>query len=729
MESSEWDDSVVLLDNPKPARRLRVSFGVFLAAIVTVGTVGGAVAVGALLYTAIQRGNVVLATDLQKVTQDNVAKLLVQVASVPTGNLLTLGFTLGFEAEQNASFLRSEQARRILFAHSLALYDGVSLGLPSGELLGYRGNVLVPLQYIESVHTSNGTITLNIYHTDMSKRDGLPLGPPLSITPNFNATSVVWYSLAAVAMRSTSIVWTGLRILLNCNCLGITASRAVYAGDQLVGVAATNVRMDTLSQALNGTKVGNAVEVFLVDGNGNLVGLSNPVRLNVSFDRLTHYTEIQDPLFRSLIAYLTIPSGHPVRGPPSNFSLNRNIPSETATLNGAAYLLTTFSMDLSADLNMTVIIVIPRDDYFAVSDLAVTQALIIGVFIAFAVLVVTIVVSLLLLTVPLRRLAIGMNEVATSLAPPTLSRNSFISEVDAMEHAYTNMASGIFNFSKYVPGPVVQQLLAVGSRPTVSVASRVCTFFFSDIVGFTSISEELTTAQLNVLISEYFDAMERILYDLHGITTDFLGDGIFVFWNAPSLDDNHALLACEAALRQQTALRRLGADWASRGLPRMAVRIGVNTGPCLVGNFGSTNHLKYTVIGDAVNVAARLEQVNKLYDTSVLIGSATHELVKANFVCRAVDVVVLKGKSEATTLYELLARAEEASKEQLQLRDAAARMLDHFLASRFEQAIAVANEILLYFPGDRPAVLMREHCVELRRGFDGGSIARKLSEK
>ncbi len=663
-------------------------------------------------------------------TRDTISKLLQLVASGPTNNLLTLATTFGFEAARNANFLSSDQARRMLFGHSLALFDGVFMGLPSGELLGYRGNVLVPLQYIESRRAANGTVTLFIFATDQAKRDGLPVGAPVQTVPNYNATASIWYvNAVAPSAQFRSVVWTGLRILGNCNCLGITASRAVYADNAVAGVVATNVRMDTLSQALNATRVGTAGEVFLVDQDGNLVGLSNPRRLNVSFAALTHFTEIRDPLFQALIAFLSMPTPAVAAGKP-NFALNRNIPSVTATLAGAPYLLTTFPIDLSADFNVTCIIVIPRDDYFAVSDVAVTQALIIGTCTVFAVLVVTILVSLLLLTVPLRRLAFGMNEVATSLAPPALRRNSFISEVDAMEHAYNNMASGIFNFSKYVPGPVVQELLAEGSRPTVNVSSRVCTFFFSDIVGFTSISEELSTSQLNTLISEYFDSMERILYDLQGITTDFLGDGIFVFWNAPSLHDNHAHLACEAALRQLTALRRLGSDWGARGLPRMAVRIGINTGPCLVGNFGSSNHLKYTVIGDAVNVASRLEQVNKLYGTSVLLGRETHELVKNKFICRAIDVAVLKGKSEATTLYELLGRAEEATKEQLYLREAAEQLLALFLARRFEEAIMAADDLLTHFPDDTPAALMREHCVELlESGSPGTSLSRKLLDK
>src|SRR5690606_30122755 len=119
-------------------------------------------------------------------------------------------------------------------------------------------------------------------------------------------------------------------------------------------------------------------------------------------------------------------------------------------------------------------------------------------------------------------------------------------------------------------------------------------------------------------------------------------------------------LACEAALQQQKALSLLRKEWRLNGVPEIHIRIGINTGPCLVGNFGSHDHLKYTVMGDAVNVASRLEQLNKFYHTFIIIGPETHALVKTEYVTRSLDLVVVKGKTQPVCVYELLGRRNDA---------------------------------------------------------------------
>ncbi len=376
-------------------------------------------------------------------------------------------------------------------------------------------------------------------------------------------------------------------------------------------------------------------------------------------------------------------------------------------------------------------VIIPRSDYFAVSDSAAVAAIIVGVITVVGIIVITILLSLFLLTRPLLLLARGMNVTATSLeVPPVTRRRSFIHEVATIEEAYANMAHGVYSFGKYVPKPVVKALVQDSKEPQVSVSSRECTFFFSDIVGFTSTAETSSEAVLNTLVTEYFAEMEKILFRLDGITTDFLGDGLFVFWNAPLLRPDHALLACEAALRQQGRLRELRESWRGRGLPELSVRIGINTGPCLVGSFGSENHLKYTVIGDAVNVASRLEQLNKRYDTEIIIGPNTYELVKEEFVARPLELVLLKGKGESTKVYELLCFRAEASPEMLLLVEQSHKMLDCYVNADFVSCSYWAGEILNSFPLDKTALVMKVECTNLCQYVPSDwSPVHKLDEK
>ncbi len=700
--SEEWEDaSLHLVPARSRSRPFRVSFGVFLAVLMSGAAVLGSVIVAVLLYSAIATGNLAFAEDLQNVTgSGNVIAAVQRLALQPAVNIYSLGQHMALEARSSPEYVsqRSTTLQRALFAHSLAHSDGVSAGFADGTRMGYGNR----LEFINTTMASDGTFTLETFPT--SPTLGIPIGNASSARLNYDARLARWYMAAAAVPPSQAIIFTHIRFLTYCQCVGVSVARAIYRGSTLLGVLATGVRLDSVSAALNQTRLGKDGEVFIVDAAGSLVALSNPKRLNISFTTLIPALSIPDPLLHEAVTYAVSNSL-----PQGSFGGIPNIRFRIVTLAQRDYMLSTFKA--AAGLNWTAILVIPRDNYFTVSDVAVRQSLIISLSMVAALIIIAIITSILLLTLPLRRLARNMRSVGQTLTAPAMSRRgSFIDEVNSMEKAYGNMAAGIHSFSKYVPGPVVRQLLQEARDPKVGVSSRTCTFFFSDIVGFTSVSEVLSEAQLSIVLTEYFGTMENILHELSGITTDFLGDGIFVFWNAPSIIDRHQHLACEAALRQLLALRDLCDKWEARGFPAMQIRVGINTGPCLVGNFGSSNHMKYTVMGDAVNVASRLEQLNKLFETRAIIGTSTYEAVKDEYLCRVLDVVVLKGKSAPTRVYELVCRQREATPEQLQLAAASAQMLDLFLLRDFAGAIAVAAELLQLHPGDKPCTLLLERC-------------------
>jgi len=287
------------------------------------------------------------------------------------------------------------------------------------------------------------------------------------------------------------------------------------------------------------------------------------------------------------------------------------------------------------------------------------------------------------------------------------------------------MLAGLHGFSKYVPGPVVMDLVHTAQEPQAGVTVRTCSFLFSDIVSFTALAETVPAQQLHGQLSEYFDAMEEILYDLKGITTDYLGDGLFVFWNAPNYEADHAFLACEAALRQQAKLASLRYEWITRGLPPLHIRIGVNTGQCLVGSFGSKRHLKYTAMGDAVNTASRLEQLNKFYGTSIIIGEATYALVSDRYLARPIDVVVVVGKTTPVRVYALLCDKRFAMEHVTNVVRLSDEVLNAFTRGDFETTQRVGREILEMVPGDIPTKLLLERC---DNGNERG-MARVATEK
>ena len=211
-------------------------------------------------------------------------------------------------------------------------------------------------------------------------------------------------------------------------------------------------------------------------------------------------------------------------------------------------------------------------------------------------------------------------------------------------------------FDKYMAAEVVDEIMRNPESIKLGGEKKELTVFFSDVAGFTTISEKLDPEDLVFLLNEYLSSMTDIILRYRGNVNKYLGDGIMAIFGAPLGEPTHASLACFAALENQAALARLREGWTARGYPEMIARIGINSGPLVVGNMGSQARMEYTVMGDSVNLASRLEGANKFYATLILLGPRTYELAKPDIEAREVDILRVKGKLEPVVVYELLAR-------------------------------------------------------------------------
>ena len=211
-------------------------------------------------------------------------------------------------------------------------------------------------------------------------------------------------------------------------------------------------------------------------------------------------------------------------------------------------------------------------------------------------------------------------------------------------------------FDKYMAAEVVDEIMRNPEAIKLGGEKKELTVFFSDVAGFTTISEKLQPESLVELLNQYLSAMTDIILRHRGNVNKYLGDGIMAIFGAPRGEPNHATLACYAALDSQAALARLREEWTAQGHPEIIARIGVNSGPLVVGNMGSQARMEYTVMGDSVNLASRLEGANKFYDTLILLGPRTYELSHGDIEAREVDLLRVKGKLEPVVVYELLAR-------------------------------------------------------------------------
>lgn len=240
-------------------------------------------------------------------------------------------------------------------------------------------------------------------------------------------------------------------------------------------------------------------------------------------------------------------------------------------------------------------------------------------------------------------------------------------------------------FRQYLSPVVIEELLRHPERMRLGGERRVLSIFFSDLQGFTSLSESLSPEALTQFLNEYLTAMTDIIMAEGGTVDKYEGDAIIAFWNAPLDQPDHAARALRAALRCQDRLAELRPAFRERVGTDLVMRIGLNTGPAVVGNMGSHSRFDYTMLGDAVNLAARLEGLNKQFGTRVMVTGSLLEAAGDAFAARELGRVVVVGRSEPVAVYEPMWQGERDARAQDLRRFEAA--LAHFLAGRTEAAL------------------------------------------
>jgi adenylate cyclase len=285
---------------------------------------------------------------------------------------------------------------------------------------------------------------------------------------------------------------------------------------------------------------------------------------------------------------------------------------------------------------------------------------------------------------------------------------SRVTELTNLSNAIADMAGGLAAFRKYIPADLVRTLVREGVEPRPGGSVRTLTVMFADIAGFTGLSERLGD-QIIPLLSKYLDIMSREV-NSHGGTIDkFIGDAVMAFWGAPVTNADHAVDACRAALACQHSLRASGpTDDGGRPLK---VRIGINSGNMLVGNIGSEFRLNYTVIGDAVNVASRLESANKEYGTDIIIGEAARRLAGDRICVRELDRLMVYGRSGGLAIYELL-DVDDAATVLPRWVTLYERALAAYRSQDFAGAMLLFRQVLAERNTDQPARLMLARCSE-----------------
>jgi class 3 adenylate cyclase len=255
-------------------------------------------------------------------------------------------------------------------------------------------------------------------------------------------------------------------------------------------------------------------------------------------------------------------------------------------------------------------------------------------------------------------------------------------------------------FGSYVDPGVVAQLLRDPTAIRLGGEKRRATVYFSDLAGFTDLSEKLPPEQLMEIVNRYLQEMSECLLD-HGAYIDkYIGDAVMAVFGAPLKDEHHAATACEGALAAQGVLARINADLGVKLGYTLAMRIGINTGEMLVGNLGSDRKKNYTVLGDAVNLASRLEGANKEFGTSIMLGENTARALDGRFALRPLTRLRVKGKLTAVEVFELVGRTHELTPLQRDFLTAYGEGYAHFGGRRFTDAEIHFGRALAMVPSD-----------------------------
>ncbi len=269
-------------------------------------------------------------------------------------------------------------------------------------------------------------------------------------------------------------------------------------------------------------------------------------------------------------------------------------------------------------------------------------------------------------------------------------------------------------FSTYLAPSVVKQLIDAPEKLGLGGEQRVITAFFSDVQGFTSISEKLTPHELVELLNEFLTEMTEIILRYEGTVDKFEGDAIIAFFGAPLDIPNHPEVACRACIDMQKRLGELREVWRSQQRPELKMRIGLCTGPAVVGNMGSRNRMDYTMMGDTVNTAARLEGVNKVYGIYTLISDTTYRALNGNLVTRELDSINVVGKKEPVIIYELVAYPEDLEANKKESMRLYAEGLEAYRNRDWDGAIASFEKALSVIPDDGPSTTLLTRCREFK---------------
>ncbi|OFX03731.1 MAG: hypothetical protein A3D94_00065 [Alphaproteobacteria bacterium RIFCSPHIGHO2_12_FULL_66_14] len=447
----------------------------------------------------------------------------------------------------------------------------------------------------------------------------------------------LWYRMT---QQAGGPVITDPDVFAALGLIGFTVAAPIFNDGRMLGVAAADITLDGLSEYLAERKISPGTLSYILDHQGRVIANSERVKTYTNYNgrvELQHITSLGNDL------------------PAIAFSA-RSRDSEklfSFTKGGEDYVASLTTLPPGFGKRWQLFIVTPLADFTEAFQEHNRRLFLFGLL----AIVLQILIIYFLSTVvsaPLEKLArkvVRIQELEGENLPPL---DSPIREVAVLSRAIDTLDAAVKSFAAFVPVGLVKQLLESDQKLELGGHSRFLTIFFSDLEAFSSLSEEVPSQELLLRVSDYLAVVTKAVNEESGTIDKFIGDGVMAFWGAPALLDDHAARACFAALRIRKGMDGLNARWHEEGLKPLNIRIGIHSDAVLVGNIGSKERMSYTVMGDGVNVAARLEGINKEYGTRITISHSVFKEAGERLCVRPIDDVAVKGRRAKIPIYELM---------------------------------------------------------------------------
>ena len=528
-------------------------------------------------------------------------------------------------------------------------FSWVSFGWPNGDFFGVQRESKTDFKIVDS--RWGGTAKKATRKVDFYSKIEFVSTHTIKNHPYY-APERSWFKKAIV---SRDPVWTDVYIFNTSKKPGVNSAITFEQKGKATGVITIAMELDMISRYLDSIQVAKNGEVFIINNKGKMIAFHDPSEITFASNGLESLR--LKSIFEAKNRYLWV-AGEAIQSKKVNISDVRKLTMIVQENEKGEKFYVTFAP--ARYMQWIICTVIPETDYLAEINKNVQKLLLILFIFLILMLFVAFLIAKAILVTPITTITDQIRDVQHLKVDDIKGIQSRIKEIKTLSSAMVQMGIGLTSFNKYMPTNLVRTLLNRGIEAKVGGEEKAVSIFFSDLVSFTKMSEQYGNALVPHL-GECLGEMSREINRQNGTIDKYIGDAIMAFWGAPEPSENHALDACRAALHAQERLKQLRIRWKEEDKPQFQARIGINTGTVIVGNVGYDERMDYTILGDSVNVANRLETLNKFYGTNILIGEETYMSAKSGIIARTIDNVALYGKKKGIAIYELLAMKNEMS--------------------------------------------------------------------